>query len=199
MFVIGITGGTGTGKTTALEVVRELGGEVVDCDEVYHGLLETDKAMLGAIEEAFPGTVEEGVLQRKKLGQIVFGDEQKLLQLNGITHGFVKKAVKEILAEARREGKTLAAIDAIALLEGGLGELCQATVAVTAPEDVRVRRLMRREGVDEAYARLRVSAQKPDSYFKENCDYCLENDGDDLAAFQEKCETFFTEVLKDDV
>ena len=60
MFVIGITGGTGTGTTTAMEVVRELGGAVVDCDEVYHGLLETDAAMLAAIGAAFPGTVEEG-------------------------------------------------------------------------------------------------------------------------------------------
>ena len=109
MFVIGITGGTGTGKTTALEVVRELGGAVIDCDEVYHRLLETDKEMLAAIEAAFPGTVEGGVLQRKKLGQIVFGDPEKLQRLNGITHGFVKKAVDKRLAEARREGKTLAA------------------------------------------------------------------------------------------
>ena len=59
MFVIGITGGTGSGKTTALETVRALGGAVIDCDEVYHGLLATDKDLLEAIEEAFPGTVED--------------------------------------------------------------------------------------------------------------------------------------------
>ena len=65
--IIGITGGTGCGKTTALECIRTLGGTVIDCDKVYHDLLATDKAMLSAIEARFPGTVEHGVLQHKKL------------------------------------------------------------------------------------------------------------------------------------
>ena len=190
MFVIGITGGTGTGKTTALEVVRELGGAVIDCDEVYHGLLATDKALLEAIEEAFPGTVEDGVLQRKKLGQIVFGDEEKLLKLNGITHGFVKKAVDKRLAEARPEGRTLAAVDAIALIEGGLGELCQATVAVTAPEETRVRRLMAREGITEEYARARIRAQKSEDWFRQHCTVTLVNDAG-REEFAEKCRRCF--------
>ena len=190
MFVIGITGGTGSGKTTALETVRALGGAVIDCDEVYHGLLATDKALLEAIEEAFPGTVEDGVLQRKKLGQIVFGDEEKLLKLNGITHGFVKKAVDERLAEARREGRTLAAVDAIALIEGGLGELCQATVAVTAPEEMRVRRLMAREGITEEYARARIRAQKSEDWFRQHCTVTLVNDAG-REEFAEKCRRCF--------
>ncbi len=190
MFVIGITGGTGTGKTTALEVIRELGGAVIDCDELYHGLLETDAAMLAAIGEAFPGTVEEGQLLRKKLGQIVFGDPEKLLRLNGITHGFVKKAVVKALAGFRREGKTLAAIDAIALIEGGLGELCQATVAVSAPEEARVRRLMAREGISEEYALLRIRAQKSEDWFRQNCTVTLVNDGS-REEFAEKCRRCF--------
>ena len=186
MFVIGITGGTGSGKTTALDVVRELGGAVIDCDAVYHDLLETDKALLEAIGEAFPGTVEGGILQRKKLGTIVFGDGEKLLKLNGITHGFVKKAVERSLAEARREGKTLAAVDAIALLEGGLGELCQATVAVCAPEETRVRRLMAREGITEEYARARIRAQKSEEWFRQHCTVTLVNDAS-REEFAEKC------------
>ena len=190
MFVIGITGGTGTGKTTALEVIRELGGAVIDCDELYHGLLETDAAMLAAIGAAFPGTVEEGQLLRKKLGQIVFGDPEKLLRLNGITHGFVKKAVVKALAGFRREGRTLAAIDAIALIEGGLGELCQATVAVSAPEEARVRRLMAREGISEEYARLRIRAQKSEDWFRQNCTVTLVNDGS-REEFAEKCRRCF--------
>ncbi len=190
MFVIGITGGTGTGKTTALETVRELGGEIIDCDEVYHGLLASDKALLAAIEAAFPGTVEDGVLLRKKLGQIVFGDEGKLLKLNGITHGFVKKEVERLLAEARRAGKTLAAVDAIALIEGGLGALCQATVAVCAPEETRVRRLMAREGVTEEYARLRIRAQKSEDWFRQHCTVTLVNDGS-REEFAEKCRRCF--------
>ena len=77
--IIGITGGTGCGKTTALDAVRKLGGTVIDCDAVYHRLLQTDKKMLAAIEARFPGVVEDGQLNRKKLGAIVFADEAALL------------------------------------------------------------------------------------------------------------------------
>ena len=94
MFVIGITGGTGTGKTTALNAVEKLGGAVIDCDALYHELLKTDKDLLNAIEAAFPGVVENGELQRKKLGAIVFGDAEKLEALNGITNGFIDRAVR---------------------------------------------------------------------------------------------------------
>ena len=76
--IIGITGGTGCGKTTALEVISQLGGLVLDCDAIYHDLLKTNRDLLGQIAARFPGTVEDGVLLRKKLGQLVFSDPQAL-------------------------------------------------------------------------------------------------------------------------
>ena len=79
--IIGITGGTGCGKTTLLDLIREKGGLVLDCDDIYHQLLRTDTEMLNAIEARFPGTVENGQLQRKKLGAIVFADQQRKIQL----------------------------------------------------------------------------------------------------------------------
>ena len=171
--IIGITGGTGCGKTTLLNVIREAGGLVLDCDAIYHDLLKTDMALLAAIESRFPGTVEEGVLQRKKLGAIVFSDEAALRDLNRITHGAIGQAVLD-----RLRGKpALAAIDAIALFEGGLAELCQVTVAVTAPAEDRVRRLMARDGISEDYARSRIAAQHDEQWFRQRCDYVLENTG----------------------
>ena len=95
--IFGITGGTGCGKTTALQAIRELGGIIIDCDAVYHVLLQTDKKMLAAIEKRFPGTVIDGVLDRKKLGPIVFSDDQALLDLNAITHKAVKEKVIHII------------------------------------------------------------------------------------------------------
>ena len=83
---------------------------------------------------------------------------------------------RELVDGCEREGRPLAAIDAIALLESGLKELCHATVAVIAPPEVRVRRIMAREGISEDYARARVRAQKPDDYFIKGCDYTLWND-----------------------
>jgi len=196
VFIIGITGGSGTGKTTALRAAGLLGGGVIDCDEVYHGLLKTDGEMLSAIGAAFPGTVENGELQRKKLGAVVFNDPEKLRRLNGITHPFVDKEVRRRLRQAEAEGRPLAAIDAIALLESGLAALCDVTVAVLAPVEERVRRLLAREGVTEEYARSRIAAQRPDAWFLEKCTLALVNDGG-RAEFAEKCRQCFLALMKE--
>ena len=186
--IIGITGGTGCGKTTALEAIRELGGTVIDCDAVYHRLLQTDQSLLHAIEERFPGTVTEGVLQRKKLGATVFSDEAALADLNAITHAAITAEVKRLLADS----SGLAAIDAIALMESGLASLCDMTVAVTAPEEVRIARLMARDGIPAEYAAARIAAQKSQAWFSGCCDYTLVNDSTQ-ADFRNKCLAFFRE------
>lgn len=183
--IIGITGGTGCGKTTLLKAIASQGGLILDCDEIYHRLLATDQGLLAAIETRFPGTVADGVLDRKALGALVFSDEQALLALNRITHGAVKREVLRLL-----EGDPpLAAIDAIGLFEGGLAPLCDVTVAVTAPEEDRVQRLMARDGISESYARARIAAQHRDAWFRERCDYILENN-ENLDAFATKCLAF---------
>ena len=171
--ILGITGGTGCGKTTLLRCIAEQGGLILDCYAIYHELLKTDKTLLNAIEARFPGCVENGVLQRKKLGNLVFSDEKALEDLNAITHGAVKAEVLRRLSEKPR----LAAIDAIALFEGGLAALCDITVAVTAPEEARIQRLMVRDGIGRDYAKRRIAAQKSAEWFRERCDYCLENNG----------------------
>lgn len=188
-FIIGITGGSGCGKTTLLNIIREKGGLVLDCDAIYHELLKTDKAMLSAIDARFPGVMEDGVLNRKKLGSIVFADAQALLDLNTITH----KAVKEEVLRRLESGPKLAAIDAIALFEGGLAELCHVTVAVTAPVEDRVARLMKRDGISEDYARSRIAAQHEEDWFRENCGYILENNSN-LDAFATKCLAFLAYI-----
>lgn len=187
--IIGITGGTGSGKTTLLNHIRDAGGVILDCDAIYHDLLKTDRDMLSAIEARFPGTVEDGRLDRKKLGAIVFADEKALQDLNYITHAAVKAEVLRRLEVKPR----LAAIDAIGLFEGGLAELCDVTVAVTAPAELRIRRLMARDGISEEYARNRIDSQHDDSWFRERCGYTLENDGD-LDAFATKCVAFLRSI-----
>ena len=183
--VLGITGGTGCGKTTLLTEIEKLGGLVLDCDAIYHELLTRDDALLNAIERRFPGVVEDGQLNRKKLGAIVFADRQALLDLNAITHGAVKQ---EVLCKLESRPK-LAAIDAIALFEGGLADLCDLTVAVTAPAEVRVQRLMKRDNISEDYARSRIAAQHDETWFREKCDWTLENNGTEVQ-FREKCLAF---------
>lgn len=183
--IIGITGGTGCGKTTLLHVLAEQGFTVLDCDQIYHELLETDKALLDTINEHFPGTVHQGKLERKKLGQMVFNDPSALQMLNGITHRVVKAQLLKLLESASGP----VAIDAIGLFEGGLAEICDVTIAVTAPENTRISRLMRRDNIPETYARIRIAAQRSQTEFESLCDHTLCNDGTE-EAFREKCLAF---------
>ena len=184
--IFGITGGTGCGKTTALKAIESLGGLVLDCDAIYHELLKTDPSLLEAINSRFPGVVENGELQRKKLGAIVFADPQALLDLNAITHAAVKAEVERRLETA----PALAAIDAIELFGSGLASLCDATVAIVAPLEDRVRRLMARDSISEDYARARIAAQKDEAWFRAHCDAVLENNGE-KDAFATNCVDFF--------
>ena len=194
MRVIGITGGTGCGKTTALNVLRDMGALVIDCDAVYHELLRTSGAMLSEIDARFPGTVEHGALQRKKLGAVVFGDAQALQDLNAITHRYVCVEVDRLLRDWARMGGTLAAIDAIALIESGLAQRCNMVIGVTAPREMRVERLMAREGISREYAEARIDAQKPNEWFEAHCGRVLENSGS-LEAFRTICNQVLQEVL----
>ena len=134
--------------------------------------------------------VEEGQLQRKKLGAIVFNDHAALLDLNAITHAAIRAEVERRLADA----PALAAIDAIELFDSGLAALCDTTVAVVAPLEDRVQRLMKRDGISEAYARSRISAQKSEDWFRSHCDHILENTGN-IDAFATKCIDFFRSCL----
>ena len=188
--IFGITGGTGCGKTTALKAIEALGGTVLDCDAIYHELLKTDEALLSAIENRFPGVVENGQLQRKKLGAIVFNDAQALLDLNAITHAAIKAEVERRLAGCPK----LAAIDAIELFDSGLAQLCDTTVAIVAPLEDRVQRLMKRDGISAEYARSRIAAQKSEAWFRSHCDHILENTGN-IDAFATTCIDFFRGCL----
>ena len=187
--IIGITGGTGCGKTTLLELLQEAGALVLDCDAIYHRLLREDAGLLAAIENRFPGTVKNGALQRKKLGAIVFGDQASLADLNKITHGAVKAEVIRLLTPE----PPLAAIDAIGLFESGLDKLCKLTVAVNAPLEDRVRRLMARDSIDRDYALSRIAAQPSAEEFASRCDHVLLNDST-KADFQQKCLAFLAQI-----
>lgn len=195
LYTIGITGGSGAGKTTLLEEIKERGALVIDCDEVYHELICSGSAMLEEIAQAFPGTVKNNVLDRKALGAVVFDNEEKLARLNEITHKRVGEVVDNLMSSARNQGKTLAAIDAIALIESGLADKCDIVIAVTAPEELRVERLIAREDISREYALKRIAAQKSSSYFKENCDYLLENKTTDIKVFREECKNLLERLI----
>ena len=201
MIVIGITGPTGAGKTTVLNVLRELGGAVADCDGVYHELLSTSVPMREELAARFGPEifVENGDLRRKELGAIVFGDPDALADLNAITHRHIVSELERRIAQAEGEGRPAIALDAVALLESGAGTLCGTTIAVTAPEELRVGRIMAREGIGEDYARARVKAQKPSAWFEERCAHTLRNDGEKASLEEQARELFKSILCKEDL
>lgn len=195
MCVIGITGGTGCGKTTALNTLKEYGALIIDCDAVYHELLSGSHALINELGEAFPGAVIEGKLDRKALGAIVFKNESKLNVLNSITHRYIIEETVRRLREYAMNGGSIAAIDAIELISSGVSRLCCATVGVIADEDVRVERIMARDGISREYAKMRVKAQKSNTYFITNCDHTLVNNSTP-EAFAEECRKIYEEIFR---
>lgn len=194
MKIIGITGGTGCGKTTALETLKDFGALVIDCDALYHELLESSTELINEIDKYFPGAVTDGVLDRKALGAVVFTDEEALRDLNIITHRYIHLELRRRLREWAMQGGTLAAVDAIELFSSGIAKRCCATVGVIADREVRLRRIQQRDGISLEYAMMRVNAQRPNEYFEEHCDYILQNNGT-REEFSNCCLNLFLEVL----
>lgn len=176
---IGITGPTGSGKTTVLRALEKLGVAILDADVIYYTLLRESAELNARLVERFGEGIlnADGQVERKALGKLVFGDPAALLDLNAITHGFIRREVDRLAEAARTEGKTAVAVDAIALVESGMAGDCDSVVAVVAPAEVRVRRIMARDGISEDYARSRVLAQQPEEFYRQHSDLVLENDG----------------------
>lgn len=193
--VIGLTGPTGAGKTSALRAIERLGGCVLDADAIYHEMLKTDVPLRTALTDAFGEVfLPDGSLNRQKLGTAVFGDPKELEKLNQIIYAHIPRELN------RRMNATVApiiGIDAINLIEGGLDKMCDCTVAVLSPAELRLGRIMARDGISEEYARLRIAAQKSDDFYREHCTYTLNNTYDSAAAFEEQAYVFFFGLLQE--
>lgn len=189
---IGITGGTGSGKTSALRALCALGGRIIDCDAVYHRELAANAGLRRDITRAFGDVFDGEKLNRQKLGGIVFSDPEALRRLNGIVNVHLLPVIRR-----EAEGHLIVGLDAINLLQSGLAALCRETVAVLAPTEQRVRRIMERDGISEDYARLRVGAQQPEEYYRRHCSRILENRADGPEAFEEQARNFFRELIRE--
>ena len=135
-------------------------------------------------------------IQDEAAGDVDDGSQPPSPELNAITGKYILAETDRQLELARQQGLPIAAIDAINLLEGDLPDRCDVTVAVTAPVEIRVKRLMVRDQISEEYARLRISAQQPNEYFEAHCDYTLRNGEGTQEAFAQNCRELFTRLLE---
>lgn len=198
MLTLGITGGTGCGKTALLRRLAARGGCVIDCDALYYTLLDTDEGLRAALRDAFGAVfLPDGRLDRRALGARVFSDAAQLARLDEIVFFHVRRAVETRQRQARAAGCPLFGIDAIKLFQSGLAELCDATVGVLAPEAVRVRRIMARDGIDADYALLRVRAQEEDAFYRTRCTFLLENGEISPEEFQIKADDLLDQWIKE--
>lgn len=188
--VIGITGGTGSGKTSALHALETLGGRIIDCDAVYHRELAANSALRRDITRAFGEVFDGEKLDRQKLGGIVFSDPDALQRLNDIVNFHLLPVIRR-----EAEGQLIVGLDAINLFESGLAAYCRETVAVLAPREQRVQRIMLRDGISEDYARLRIGAQQPEEYYESRCGRLLYNRADSAGEFEAQARTFFRKLI----
>jgi len=186
--VIALSGGIGTGKSTVSAMLRALGAVVIDADEIVHRLQAPGAPMVAELAAAFgPGILDAaGALDRKRLGDLVFGDPELRRRLNAIVHPKVGVEVARQLDEARRAGAALVVLDIPLLFESraagarsGASVLpFEATVLVYAPRAVQVARTMARDGCSAEQAQARVAAQMPIDDKRALADHVIDNGGD---------------------
>ena len=195
MTVIGITGPTGAGKTSALDALKRLDFLVIDCDALYYALLAQDVSLREALKTTFGQIfLPDGRLDRKTFGERVFHDPKELAKLNRIVYPAMRSAVENKIENCSQKG---VAIDAINLIESKLGELCDFTVALVADPAIRMKRIMARDGITEERAKARIAAQKSDSFYRKNCTFTLENCAGCKAEFDKLIYEFFEGLLEE--
>ncbi len=175
MITIGITGGSGSGKSYVSEKIAAFGGKWIDADKLYHQLLDKNIAMRNEILERFPEARDGEHINRGKLASMVFTNDKDLMTLNSITHPFVIEAIENEIAECYCVNDEFVIIDAIALFESGISKMCDVTIAVLADEDKRISRIMERDDLNIARARARIRAQQKEDFYRKKCDYIIEN------------------------
>ncbi len=162
MRVMGLTGPSGSGKSSLMKCLEKEGAYCIDCDKIVKNLQKPGQLCYCQIVDVFGDEIlskDSAELDRKKLASIVFSDHSALVKLNAITHYHVIAHVREILSSLEQEAVSLVVIEAGALFESGLDTICDKFLYFIAPTDFLVQRIMERDRLTEEAARMRLSAQ----------------------------------------
>jgi dephospho-CoA kinase len=183
MFILGLTGSLGMGKSTTAQFFAEEGVPVHDADAVVHRLYEGEA--VAAIEAAFPGTTGAGKVDRNKLAARVLGDAAALRRLEAIVHPLVQDAERRLLAEARARGEKVAVLDIPLLFETGGDRRVDAVVVVSAPPEVQRARVLARPGMTVEKLESILAKQMPDAEKRRRADFVVDtSQGFDAARAQ---------------
>lgn len=179
MLVIGLTGPSGAGKSTVSDLLAAHGLPVINADRVYHQLLIPPSPCLDELVRHFGRTIlaDDGTLNRRALGEIVFSSPAALDNLNTIAHRYVMEEIRLQLDVLRRQKLRAAVLDAPQLFEAGANRDCGVIISVLADANLRLERIVARDGIDADLAYRRIAAQKKDEFFRSHSDYIIENNG----------------------
>lgn len=182
MTVIGLCGSSGSGKGYVCGVFKKYGVEYIDTDKVYLEIAVSGSPCVAELCRFFGDEIlnADGSLNRRELSKRVFeGDNaaQHLKMLNRISHKYIRQNVVATLEKLREAGVKATIIDAPVLFESGFNDLCNVTVCVTAPKEIKLERILKRDKITRHKAEARIDSQLADSRLRELCDYEIVNDG----------------------
>lgn len=195
--IIGLTGQTGSGKGTAAKLFSERGMKSIDCDKVSREVVEKGSETLKRLTETFSDKIlnPDGTLNRSALAERAFSSPQSVRLLNSITHPAIIERLKELIGKMKEDGDELIVIDAPTLIESGAADLCDVVIAVVADEDIRLERIMERDGIDVTAAKRRMSAQPKSEFYTDNSDYTIYNNGD-INLLKEQVDSAFDDIMR---
>jgi len=173
MKILGLTGGIGMGKSTAANTFRRLGVPVFDADAAVHRLQGRGGRAVAPIGAAFPGTVQDGMVDREALRRVVLGNPAALNRLEAIVHPLVRAEERRFLGRARRAGRRLVVLDIPLLFETGGEARCDAVVVVSAPPAVQRARVLGRRGMTPERLAAILTRQTPDAEKRRRADFVI--------------------------
>ena len=173
MLIIGLTGSIGMGKSTSARILKRLGFPVYDADKIVHGLLAKEGAAVKSVAKAFPQSLKKGAIDRKVLGQLVFGKPDHLTMLEKILHPLVHKAERLFLKKARQSNATAAILEIPLMYETGAETRCDIVLCVTAPRTIQKQRVMSRPGMTEAKYKAILRRQLTDKQKRSRADHIV--------------------------
>ena len=176
MIIVGLTGSIGMGKSATAEMFVDLGVPVFDADAVVHRLQGKNGPAIPAIDNAFPGVIKNGVLDRDALGKIVFAEPEAKKRLEAIVHPMVGKVRQQFFEEAEANAQPFVVLDVPLLFETGGNEACDKVIVVSAPAGVQRDRVLARSGMTLAKFENILSRQTPDADKRAAADYIVETD-----------------------
>lgn len=195
--VLGLTGQTGAGKSTVSGIMKNLGCTVISADKIAREATQTGSECLKRLADCFGYDIinNDGSCNRKRLAQKAFSSRKSTDLLNSITHPWILRRTAEYISECKSNGSDIIIFDAPQLFESGGEKMCDIVVSVTAPTEIRLSRIMNRDGINKDEALLRINAQFDESYYTSGADYVIDG-SQPLGQVKEQVTGIIAEIRK---